>query len=240
MPAVCTLTIIPVAGGLSAMINRDELVGRAAAIPPRPVVRGTARLCMPLDPHSGGTWVGLASAGYMLALLNFNPGTKPACGPRRNAASRGLVIPAVGLEDDMQGAVQAATRLDVSRTPPFRLVIAGRDQVAEVTSPGYGAPKSLRLLPLVEPLLFASSGLGDDLVDRPRRELMNRFFGEDRERWPRAQAEFHGHSWPKRPEVSVLMARAGARTVSRTAVTIRGDHMNMTYEAFDPEPGVSA
>jgi hypothetical protein len=42
-----------------------------------------------------------------------------------------------------------------------------------------------------------------------------------------AQACFHRHRWSARPEISVLMSRADARTVSRTQIDILAGRSKM-------------
>jgi hypothetical protein len=79
------------------------------------------------------------------------------------------------------------------------------------------------------PFMLTSSGLGDELVAPPRRELFDRMitFGEQT---PEAQDAFHRHAWPDRGYLSVRMRRADARTVSYTVVELSVHARNMRYE----------
>ncbi len=83
------------------------------------------------------------------------------------------------------------------------------------------------------PLCLASSGLGDHLVQSrlPLFDGMVLAAGAT----PEAQDLFHHHTWPDRPELSVMMHRAEARTVSVTTLEIlpnaHGGHSHA--HAFD-------
>jgi hypothetical protein len=91
------------------------------------------------------------------------------------------------------------------------------------------------------PVAFVSSGLGDALVE-PRLALFEEMVVRTGAT-AAAQDEFHAHRWPDRPQVSVMMTRADARTVSvcRVEVDARpaqspGWAVKMTYV---PVPEVS-
>jgi hypothetical protein len=215
---MCTVTIIPARGGVRVCVNRDESTGRPAGLPPRRLPDDAG--IMPVDPVSGGTWVGASGAGFVAAVLNHNPGRRPAPPVSPGAASRGLVIPALLTAESLAAAADRARRLDTGRTPAFRLVLADSKGVLELTFGGAGAAPTERRLGASAPSMFASSGLGDDLVDGPRRRLFESMFDVEPDLWPHVQDAFHDHRWPGRGEVSVWMARAGARTVSRTTVEI--------------------
>ncbi|HRQ71992.1 MAG TPA: NRDE family protein [Phycisphaerales bacterium] len=220
---VCTLSVIPLPGaGFRLVTNRDESRGRAAADPPE--WRGPptlpVRALWPTDTHAGGTWVAAAETGLALALLNVNvPGAESAP-PRAGRRSRGLLIPSL---IDACTTDEAADRLaaaDLARFDPFRLVAVQPDTE--------GVPRSLDARWDGEHLhltahgqaavCFASSGLGDELV-LPRLPLFEELVVAPGPT-PGAQDAFHAHRWPHRPEISVLMTRDAARTVSVTAVEV--------------------
>jgi hypothetical protein len=79
-------------------------------------------------------------------------------------------------------------------------------------------------------LMRTSSSLGDGLVEPPRRKLFNQMMRTSAAERLRAQDRFHAHTWPRRPELGVLMSRPDARTVSRTVCDIGPDGWAMTYE----------
>jgi hypothetical protein len=87
---------------------------------------------------------------------------------------------------------------------------------------------------LDRPHVFSSSSLGDRVVEEPRRRLFEHLISGDRDEWLAGQATFHRHRWQNRPEISVLMSREDARTVSRTRIDVlpSGKAALMQYEAL--------
>lgn len=233
---MCTLSIIPsfatpsTPAGLSAIVNRDESHFRAPAKPPQHRLRNGVQALMPIDADAGGTWVAVNDRGILFSLLNYAPGTKPGTAPR-GPHSRGHIIPELISSRTLADALAAALRLNTSSVSPFRLIIADGTTVHELISPGFGEPLITRSHALTSPLVFASSGLGDDLVEPARRELARSHFNVAPARWPEAQAALHRHRWPDRPEISVYMHRHEARTVSITSVTVSPTTARMTYQA---------
>jgi hypothetical protein len=228
---MCTVSALRLPGDvIRVAVNRDELLTRAAALPP--VVRriGGRRAVMPVDPVSEGTWVAASESGLIMALLNYNsPERQSAAGPR----SRGVIIPMLLGQASARGAAAAAMSLSPGSFGPFRLVILDRETIAEMTSDG-GELGLRRLDAGREAIVFTSSGLGDHLVEGPRTELFRMTVG-DGGASPEVQDAFHRHQWADRPELSVRMRRADARTVSTTMVEVGPEGIGMSYRAEDED-----
>lgn len=255
---MCTVSIIPLGaapggngGSFRVVCNRDESRRRVAAAPPR--WRGTGspnvRAMWPMDLEAGGTWIGVSQRGVCLSLLNLNLDPQPPL-PHR-ARSRGLVIPELLDSADPASAVRRVSGLPLARFAPFRLIVVGATSagksatgvhLAEATWDGRSLGITWHDDP---PVCFASSGLGDAMV-APRLDLF-----EDLVVMPGAAAErqdeFHRHAWADRPEISVMMSRSDARTVSVTMVEVvhgcggSGDaapRVSMLYEAV-AQPAIS-
>ena len=227
---MCTVSVIHTGErAVRVVCNRDELRSRAAALPPRVCTFGERRAVMPIDLVSGGTWIAASDAGIVMALLNYNPrparttGVTDAMPP-----SRGTIIPNLLQSWSMDEAVEAALHLRPREYQPFRLVILDMQSICEVVSDG-AALRTFRTSTDGRPLLFTSSGLGDELVDRPRRELFEQLIPPSFAT-PAAQDVFHRHMWEGREHLSVLMSRADARTVSRTTVELSRGGARMTHE----------
>lgn len=240
---MCTVSIVPLTpgalaagGGVRLACNRDELRTRTEARPPEILVLGAQRVIAPIDPPSGGTWIGVSDAGIAATLLNVN-----LARDTRGAApqqSRGAIVPAVLARGRFADAEHVARSIDPRRFPPFRLVLLTRGRMLDVYSDGAALHCTSTLMDDA-PRMFTSSGLGDALVEGPRRELFDRCFaGGD---FVAAQHAFHRHSWPDRRPISVCMDRDAARTVSCTRIDLLDDRVVLTYtpgapDVTDPEP----
>jgi uncharacterized protein with NRDE domain len=222
---MCTVTIVPHAQGFRLMCNRDEQRTRAAALPPAwQVVRAgarAARAVFPRDPQGGGTWIGANEYGLVVALLNRS-GTEPP-GDADARPSRGVIVRDLMSERDLDMALQRVGALNVSRYRPFHLVVADRSGAA------FASAGSIARLRLWSPLMFTSSSLGDGAAERMRRPLFDRLMSTAADRWLEAQSAFHRHQWHTCPDLSVLMSRADAATVSRTTVDV-SDEIQVRYE----------
>lgn len=214
---MCTLTLIPLAGaGVRLVTNRDESRSRAPGLPPTiRSVSASVRAAYPVDGDAGGAWVAATDRGLLFALLNANLSPAPPLPKPPELVSRGSVIPRLVDAEDLEEATSRLEGLALSRLAPFRLLIADSESV-RVASWNRDSLEQARY-PL-GPMCMASSGLGDERV-LPRLTL----FKEWMERFgptPEAQDAFHAHAWPDRPEISVMMSRADARTVSVTTVAM--------------------
>jgi hypothetical protein len=231
---MCTVTVIPLGdAGFRLVTNRDERRERPAALPPHRIRLDGAPFdaLWPIDPAGGGTWVGVNERGVSATTLNLNESPDTA-GPRPTPArSRGSIVPAILAESTATGAAAALRALDLHGLLPFRLVIVDRD--ALWTARWNGADLSLDRAELT-PVCLVSSGLGDALV-APRLDLFRRAVLDP---GPTAalQDAFHDHQWADRPEISVRMERAAARTVSRTIVEVLPGAVSMRYTPLGGAP----
>ena len=215
---MCTVTILEVPdGGFRMVASRDESPTRPRATPPRWVdrVAGEARAVWPIDGLAGGTWVAAGEHGLVLTVLNVNIAEPVRPGEDRRV-SRGSIIPRLIGRADAADAVTALAGLELDRFEPFRLVAVDRLKglrIVECRWDGSG----LRTREIgAGPACFASSGLGDARVE-PRLPLFAGMIA-DHGATPETQDAYHAHCWPDRPEISVLMERPGARTVSITRI----------------------
>jgi hypothetical protein len=221
---MCTVSIVPVDGGYRLACNRDELKTRPMARPPVRVGSCGRTVIYPIDPISGGTWVGVNDAGLAIALLNLSapPHEVP---PRR---SRGTIIPPLLELASVERAIETACHLDARAFQPFRLVLVQDDRVGVISCDE--ARLSIARQALLSPCLFTSSSLGDAMVETPRRQLFEQMMnGASAVERTEAQDRFHSHRWPDRPHLSVWMSRHDASTVSRSVVNVIGDEIGFEY-----------
>lgn len=229
---MCTLTLVPTRTGLRLAFNRDEERTRPPAEPPLVRRFGSRRVVMPVDSPSGGTWLAVNDAGLIGALLNGNPAARTQNFPRR---SRGEIIPALIDCDTPAAALEAAEqKLSYTDFAPFRLVLVGAGLAADIRWDGHHAMVMTRLLG-GRPILFTSSGLGDHVVDGPRRDLFEAVFSGPPATWGCAQDDFHRHAWPGRERISVNMSRVDARTVSFTKIELGETVAKFFYHADAPD-----
>jgi hypothetical protein len=188
-----------------------------------------------VDPHGGGTWIGVNDAGVTVALLNAHRTDRNGNGG--STLSRGLIVRQLLHCVSLHEAIDAAENLDPRAFEPFRVLMVHNGRVVVATSDGTG-PIRCTERPLDGPLLFTSSSLGDAVAGPPRRRLFERMVVRSRVGWLAGQAEFHRHQWPQCPEIGIRMERRDALTVSRTAIDITDRGRHLLYEA--PLDGTAA
>lgn len=212
---MCTVSVIAYPRTLRMVVSRDELRTRRIAEPPRwRTLASETRATWPTDADTGGTWVAANTAGLVVTLLNVNV-PEIELPPRESLTSRGLLIPPLLSLHDADAVADQVSRLDLNRYAPFRVIAVDRE-AAKIVSLRWDRSlleKEWHALPGC----FVSSGLGDALV-RPRLQLFDQLVRTK----PNAESQdaFHRHTWTDRPEVSVLMARPDARTVSITTIEV--------------------
>ncbi len=177
----------------------------------------------PTDPDGGGTWIAARADGLVLGVLNrnipaHNHSPLPAIHPPPPVPptpdrSRGGLIPRLIDASHAAQVMEALAGQNLAGLAPFCLLALDPDGAARLaTWDGLALEPIVILTP---PFCLASSGLGDDRV-YPRIPLFATMVAADPS--PEAQDAFHRHRWDDAPEISVLMSRPDARTVSITAV----------------------
>jgi len=229
---VCTVTVVPFGRGFRVSCNRDERRDRPIAAPPMMHSVGRRKAMFPVDPASQGTWVGVNDRGLAVALLNRTAesiGALDTIDPAPRV-SRGRIVPTLLACDSLDEAIERCARLDIRDFARFRLLIIQNARIAIVTSDS--RVLAHEVLSLSRPVMQTSSSLGDAVVEGPRRRLFERLFGQQQDAWLRAQRRFHRHQWRSRPDISVMMQRADARTVSQTVIDVRAHSIDLAYRAM--------
>jgi hypothetical protein len=235
------VSVVPRPGGSRLVCHRDERRARPLALPPRRTTRGRHWADYPIDPQGGGTWIGTNEAGLALVLLNRSGGDTESARSGDGAEpparpSRGSLIPALLHCANLDTLIRHVTDLELRRFAPFRLVAIARRCVA-VIDHGPGA-LSVGRAPLVRPLFFTSSSLGDDLADAHRRPWFDRLV-LDAPDAIEGQRRLHDRGWTSDSRFGVLLSREGVRTVSRTIVDVRAGLARMRYQPIDLSPRAS-
>jgi hypothetical protein len=221
---MCTMSVIRLPGdALRVAFNRDELLSRPRALPPQRFSLGDRDILYPIDPQSLGTWIALNDCGLILGLLNLN---LPAAKPKPGTISRGCMIPMFSRAVSVIEAAEMMDAASFSDFSPFRVIAIDQSNLAEIIFDG--DRQRIAFHPNWEAEMFTSSGLGDHVVEPPRRELFDRLL-ERHGATPAAQDLFHDHVWPNAQHLSVHMSRPGARTVSQTLIEMDRHRAVMSY-----------
>lgn len=218
---MCTVSLVRAGGLVRLMCNRDERYDRPPAI--APVVRhaGGHLAVYPVDPTGGGTWIAATGAGLTFALLN---GDGPAA---VSAPSRGLIVLDLlgcGSLDEVQARLPGLGGRD---WPPHRLLATDGVTLLDVRVGARGREVREHAVPVA--MMFTSSSLGEDAVAPHRQALFDTLVGGATDVFD-AQAAFHRHRWPDRPQLSVDMRRHDAATLSITTVDLTARGIAMRYE----------
>lgn len=226
---MCTVSIVPLGDGFRLLCNRDERIGRPVAAPPSRVAVGGVEAIFPIDPQSGGTWIGVNEAGLAIALLNrtqvalartdsrSTPTDVGSVLRRTGERSRGEIVPRLLAARDMSHLRDLVATIAPIRYEPFRIVAVWRHDVVIGTADGTRLELDWRHL--TRPVAFTSSSLGDAIAERLRLSLFDALVVPAKD--PTVpQRVFHGHQWADCPAFSVRMHRTDARTVSRAIVNV--------------------
>jgi hypothetical protein len=190
---------------------------------------------MPLDPQSGGTWIGANSAGLVLALLNKAPTPPPP--PLASPLSRGTIIPQLLAHASVGAAAAVVGELPLGRFEPFQLLLLDLGGWATIQWDGQAFTLGEKAA-VVRPVLLTSSNLGDALVAHSRRALFERCFNVIRP-WESVQDTFHRHQWPEQPELSVCMRRPDSGTLSQTIIQLEPTGVHLAYFPGPPEQTIN-
>src|SRR3954447_3069933 len=221
---MCTVTIVATGSGVRVACNRDEQRTRPVALPPLARATPAGTLVYPVDPVSGGTWIGASDRGFAAVLLNRCLVVRRET--RRQLVSRGAIVPALLAAGSFAAALSAARAMDCGAFEPFTVVVFDRDRAVAFTPRGDRCAETT--CSFDAPLLFTSSSLGDHVVAPPRRALFEAMVLRARDPLG-GQRRFHRHQWHAAPHLSVLMTRADAATVSRTTIDLSDGGLRMAY-----------
>jgi hypothetical protein len=231
---MCTVSIVPREDGYRLLCNRDELLSRPLAVPPRWTRQRDVTAAYPIDPSGGGTWIAVNGHGLTVALLNRGTLRGQGCSKdgtyrRRSRGEIPLAVIDAGTADEARRRLEG---LDPGAYPGFFAMLVWFDQLITAESDGVRVVAACGRL--TAPVAFTASSLGDRDAERLRLPLFRSMVVDAADPW-HGQRAFHDHQWPGRPEMSVRMRRHDARTVSRTRVDVKGNRVVLDYEPLSPK-----
>jgi len=227
---MCTLTFVPAEDGYLVGMNRDELLTRPVALPPKRFQRGGMEMAYPSE-SSGGTWIACNDRGNLLALLNWNASGSPRLGEKRK--TRGLVIAELIGEPDLPAADSHFQQMNLDGLFPFRLVGVFRSERVVNEWRWDGTAKQFLRLSWARNHWFSSS-LSDSLAEEERGRVCEAVAGEPaggRHGWLR---RLHRSHVPRPGPFSVCVHRQDAATVSYTEVRCGATQISMDYLGGNP------
>jgi len=217
---MCTVSFLRLKQGYSLMMNRDESPLRPApetvAQPALEGPSGARRVLYPVDPSSGGTWVGLSERGTGFCLLNQHP---PGWQRLAGRSSRGRLVPLALAADTAIAGLERVASEDLAGTAPFLML--GVDEGQAPLSLRWDGRQLERRLHPEGSGLWTSSAFEPGAVDLARQELFQRRLSalpQDAEDAAvlELQEAFHFSQEPAPGPLAVWMTRDDARTVSYT------------------------
>lgn len=223
---MCTVSFIPNKTGFDLAMNRDEQLGRMAALPPAMIEHGVFKALYPRE-LQGGTWIGLNEAGLAFALINWYSETQ------RQAAgtlSRGGVIPALLATATARDAESALMEMPLKRLNPFRIIVISLAEHCLHEWRSNGEMIKGSVLPWDKHHWF-SSGFDEATANRIRLATCQQAAQEldaDTLPWLR---RLHSSHHPAKDAFSICMHRIGACTVSYTEIVADSKSAVMTYHA---------
>ena len=224
---MCSITFLPREDGFVLAMNRDERVSRMSALPPEVLERDGVRALYPRE-LSGGTWIGVNSAGMTYALINWY--SQPNCGDG-NPVSRGEVVRGLLSAQNRTTAARLLHELPLHRMNPFRLVVVS--PLERCLTEWRSACRRLRRFSLLwKRQHWFSSGFDEARANEMRHRTCARLLHDPIDL--SSLRRLHRSHTPKAGAFSLCMHRSEACTVSYTEINLRGAIATSYYIAGSP------
>lgn len=223
---MCTATWWNGADGYELFFNRDELITRAAGLPPREQTLRGVRYLAPEDPTGGGTWLLVNEFGLSVCLINQYPEDALDPGPRR--VSRGQLVRSLADCRDSDAVRSRVRGADLTCYEGFMLI------AVEPGRPGRMMHWDTRQLLCRDeteaPQPYTSSRhLPDEVISSRRRRFADLIRLRGGDPTPDDLRAFHEHFAPQTAAHSVFMQRDDAATVSLSHVVVGEDSITLEY-----------
>lgn len=220
---MCTVSIVPIVGGLVLTSSRDEQKMRPT-LAPQYYEHGSRRLWYPKDQQAGGTWLALEEeTGKVACLLNgaFEAHVREA----NYRKSRGQVL----LEYfDFEGPGHFQEQVDLNYIEPFTLLMLNfhANELAELRWDG--TQKYYSEIDVTRPRIWSSATLYTALEREAREHRFEKWL--EKNNWERV-LEFHLGSSGEDPAFDIRMLRSGGlQVVSISQVCFLGTDVKLFYQ----------
>jgi hypothetical protein len=225
---MCTVSWIHGPGGYQLLCNRDEKNDRPPAMGPRIGERGWVRFIAPVDPQSGGSWIGVNEFGVSVCLLNGKN-----AGDRMLAVrSRGLIIRDLIWADSARECALWLNQIDLSQVAPFVVVLLQPEVPATI---GEWDGESLTLVESADSYMpLTSSSYDSTRVREIRHKGFRALTGPGDRIDPSALHAFHRSHGHGPSPYSVCMHRPDAETVSFSHIVVTPEEVRFSYSPGAP------
>jgi hypothetical protein len=225
---MCTVSWIHVPGGYHLLCNRDEKNDRPPAIGPRIGERASVRFIAPVDPQSGGSWIGVNEFGVSVCLLNGKNASDPALAVR----SRGLIVRDLIWAELASECMLWLKQLNLTRIAPFTVLSLQPEMPATI---GEWDGENLKLVESADSYMPLTSSSYDPARAREIRcneyRTITRSMGRIDASLLRAFHRSHGRA---ASPYSVCMHRADAQTVSFSHIFVTPAEIRFSYSPSAP------
>jgi len=225
---MCTVTFIPRSNGYCLGMNRDELLTRHIARPPKRETVISGVLC-PTEP-GGGTWIALNEKHVCLALINWYSVTARVEG---KPVSRGKIIQAARDADEPDSVQSVLDKLPIERINPFRLIGIFPDS-REILEWRWNLKRLVCQKQPWQTQQWISSGFDEVTAQKIRSETFRRAQHQRSAGSLDWLRRLHRSHAPQAGPFSTCMHREDAASVSYTEVMVSPRQARMRYHAGAP------
>jgi uncharacterized protein with NRDE domain len=219
---MCTLTYIP--KGINDYWwthNRDESPNRKA----KGIIHSEG-LVYPLEPTSGGSWIGVSEDNRTVSLLN-GAFEKTPYEPSQGKSRGVVVLDAL----KSRNLMHFFDEYDLEGVQPFTLIIRSDQQLWDFrwdTQSRY-----LKELDRTQPHIWSASMLYTEKWKEQRRKWFRAFIAERQSvLTARDIHDFHRNAGSEYPEQGLIMNRNVVRTVSITTILRHQDDLKIDYQSL--------
>nr|WP_321414264.1 NRDE family protein [uncultured Allomuricauda sp.] len=218
---MCTVSFIASGGRRLITSNRDEHISRPLALQPQEKTIGSVKVLFPKDPKAGGTWFALNENGSVAVLLNGGFVDHVPTG--NYARSRGLVLLDVIASEHPYELLQEMELLNIE---PFTLVFFNGD-LLEFRWDGH--QKYYRPLDAAKNHIWSSATLYNDTVIEHRKNLFEKFIGQNSRITSRKVVEFHSNNHDDFENGFIIDRDSGLKTFSVTQAVLDDEEIVMRH-----------
>lgn len=224
---MCTVTFLPLGDdGYILTSNRDEWVGRKAALAPKRNRINGKYVFFPKDPEAGGTWIATCEYYHTLCLLNgaFEPHERHPS----YRMSRGSMLLDFYWYDGLEDFI---SKYDFNGIEPFTLIVVNGLKELKLDELRWDGNQLFRkTMPANESHIWSSATLYSSEIIKQRQFWFKNWLKEQMSFFQERILDFHRFTGQEDKQNGLIMERSnGVMTQSITSVLKDQDNYRMTY-----------